>query len=59
MAQLAPRQRSVLVLRYFYDLTVEQTAETLGIALGTVKSQTSRALDALRALLATMPTPTS
>ncbi|HEV8275336.1 MAG TPA: sigma factor [Streptosporangiaceae bacterium] len=44
-----PRQRACVVLRYFSDLGVAQTAELLGCTAGTVKSQTSRALDALRA----------
>ena len=45
---LPPRQRAVIVLRYYEDLTETQTAEALGCAVGTVKSQTSRALDRLR-----------
>jgi RNA polymerase sigma-70 factor (sigma-E family) len=49
LAELPPRRRAVLVLRYFCDLSVEQTAEELGCSTGTVKSQTARALDALRA----------
>ncbi len=45
---LPPRQRAVIVLRYFHDYTQAQTADTLGIALGTVKSQHAKALAALR-----------
>lgn len=41
-------QRAVVVLRYFEDLTEQQTATALGISVGTVKSQCSRALAALR-----------
>ena len=51
LATLGPRQRACLVLRYDVDLTVDETARILGISAGTVKSQTARALDSLRALL--------
>lgn len=45
---LPPRQRAVVVLRYFHDLTEADTARTLGLSVGTVKSHHSRALAALR-----------
>lgn len=49
--QLSSGQRAVLVLRYFDDLSVEETAAALGCSTGTVKSQTSRALERLRVVL--------
>ena len=51
LGTLAPRQRAVIVLRYFEDLTEAQTAEALGIAVGTVKSQARDALRRLREVL--------
>jgi len=48
---LPVRQRAVLVLRYFADLSVEQTAAALGCSTGTVKSQTHHALSKLREAL--------
>jgi RNA polymerase sigma-70 factor (sigma-E family) len=50
LATLAPRQRAVVVLRYYEDLTERETAEVLGVAVGTVKSQARDALARLRAL---------
>jgi len=48
LAGLPAGQRTVVVLRFFNDLSVEQTAEALGCTTGTVKSQTARALPRLR-----------
>jgi RNA polymerase sigma-70 factor (sigma-E family) len=51
LAELPARQRAVLVLRYFNDLTEAQTAEVLGCPPGTVKSSASRGLARLREAL--------
>lgn len=51
LAGLPARQRATVVLRYYDDLSVNETAEVLGCTPGTVKSQTARGLDALRELL--------
>ncbi|MER7893427.1 SigE family RNA polymerase sigma factor [Micromonospora sp. NPDC048909] len=48
LAAVPPGQRVVLVLRFYADLSVEQTAEVLGCSTGNVKSQTARGLAALR-----------
>lgn len=49
--RMPPRQRAVLVLRYYDDLSIEQTAEVLGCSAGAVKSLTVRAIDSIRGLL--------
>ncbi len=48
LRRLSPRQRAVLVLRYFDDLTEADTAAALGISVGTVKSHVRDALTRLR-----------
>jgi RNA polymerase sigma-70 factor (sigma-E family) len=56
LAEIAPRQRAAIVLRYYCDLSVEEAAEALNCAPGTIKSQTARGLDALRLVLEARPT---
>lgn len=50
LAQLTAKQRAVVVLRFFDDLSEQQTADALGVRVGTVKSQTAAALSRLRTL---------
>jgi RNA polymerase sigma-70 factor (sigma-E family) len=52
LAKMPPRQRAVVVLRFWEDVDVSQTAELLGCSEGTVKSQSARGLARLRELLA-------
>jgi RNA polymerase sigma-70 factor (sigma-E family) len=49
--ELPRMQRAVVVLRYYEDLTEAQTADALGIGIGTVKSHCSRALETMRRAL--------
>ena len=51
LEQLSPRHRVVLVMRYWLDLSGPEIARTLDLPVGTVKSQTSRALSALAQLM--------
>lgn len=51
LGKLAPRQRAVIVLRYFDDLTEAETARLMGTSVGTVKSQSRDALARLRTLI--------
>ena len=57
--QLPARRRAVIVLRYYCDLSVEDTAEVMGCTPGTVKSQTARALETLRASMVDVTDPSS
>ena len=52
LAELGPSQRAIVVLRYWDDLSVEETATVLGTSTGNVKSQASRGLARLREVLA-------
>lgn len=55
LATLGERQRTAIVLRYFEDLSVEETAQLMGTSTGTVKSQVARGLRTLQAHLAPSP----
>jgi RNA polymerase sigma-70 factor (sigma-E family) len=50
LAQLPPRQRAAVVLRYWEELSEAETAEAMGCSVGTVKSATARGLQRLREL---------
>lgn len=51
LADLPPRQRAMVVLRHLEDLSIAEVADLIGIAEGTVKSQTARGVRALRRAL--------
>ena len=51
LAELPPRMRAVLILRYWEDLSEKGTAAILGCSIGTVKSQASRGLTRLRTVV--------
>jgi RNA polymerase sigma-70 factor (sigma-E family) len=52
---LGPRQRATLILRYYLDYSVDETAEILGVAPSTVRAQCTRALEQLRSTSPTLP----
>lgn len=59
LRSLPPRMRAIVVLRYYDDLSEAETAAALGISVGSVKSQTSRGLERMRAVLGEpSPSPT-
>jgi RNA polymerase sigma-70 factor (sigma-E family) len=51
LARIPPRDRAIVVLRYWEDLSIESVADILGLPVGTVKSQSSRSLAQLRRML--------
>ena len=48
LGQLSPEHRAVLTLRFVADLSEHQTAEALGVPVGTVKSRTARAIEQIQ-----------
>jgi RNA polymerase sigma-70 factor (sigma-E family) len=56
LTKVPPRQRAVLVLRYWEDLSVDETARLLNCSTGTVKSQAARGLQTLRGVLTAQET---
>ncbi|MGC0334281.1 RNA polymerase sigma-70 factor (sigma-E family) [Streptomyces sp. SAI-170] len=57
LARLTPRQRTMLVLRYFEDLSETEVASVLGCSVGTVRSTTHRSLSRLRSLAPELGAP--
>ena len=57
VATLTPRRRAAIVLRFYFDLSVDDTAEVLGCSPGTVKSLTARGLGALQSRLTAESAP--
>ncbi|HEX4791204.1 MAG TPA: SigE family RNA polymerase sigma factor [Actinospica sp.] len=56
LRSLPPRPRAMVILRYWEDLSIEETAAILGCSTGNVKSQCSRSLAKLRVVLSDLPT---
>jgi RNA polymerase sigma factor (sigma-70 family) len=54
LAQIPAGQRACVVLRHYADLSIEESAQVLGVSPGTVKSQTARGLAHLRELLVSL-----
>ena len=59
LAALPPGQRATLVVRFYCDLSIDQSAQVLGCSAGTVKSQTAKGLEALRRALESATSPAS